>query len=456
MSPDDRPGDRPDPESRPDPEARAGRETRASRRARTPERDPRDIVTEYAFQLDPDLLGVPLAGPFRRLGAMLVDLSVLALLFPVRAALGELAGGLVDLVVALAVAWMLVRLASPRAEGRTPSGWVRFLLRGAALVIALVGLGSLPGGGDGPEEVEAPDRLPTEVREMAVTGGTLVGPGHAPAGSVSGDASGPRGSGVTLGDLVGGARGFLSLARADSLEEARPAAEDIARQLHGAGASPSEIEETIRQLLARDGTPEPWMEELAASVAGTADSLDRRERRDADSLAARYARALTADDSAAADSIRPPLIQTLAGDRIDALERRNRQLRAELDRTEDELDEATSTRGLLDRTVDVITDDLGIGLGWMGLYFTVFLTLWDGRTPGKRLLGARVVQLQGRRLGWWDAFGRFGGYAAGVVTGMLGFLQVFWDPNRQALHDKIAGTVVIRTRGPGRRYEPEG
>jgi len=26
---------------------------------------------------------------------------------------------------------------------------------------------------------------------------------------------------------------------------------------------------------------------------------------------------------------------------------------------------------------------------------------------------------------------------------MLGFLQVFWDSNRQAIHDKISATVVI-------------
>lgn len=58
-------------------------------------------------------------------------------------------------------------------------------------------------------------------------------------------------------------------------------------------------------------------------------------------------------------------------------------------------------------------------------------------------------------MGWWDAFGRFGGYAAGLATGLLGFLQVFWDPNRQALHDRVAGTVVIRTRGPGKRYGRE-
>ncbi len=43
-----------------------------------------------------------------------------------------------------------------------------------------------------------------------------------------------------------------------------------------------------------------------------------------------------------------------------------------------------------------------------------------------------------------DCFGRYGGYGAGFATGLLGFLQVYWDPNRQAIQDKISATVVIK------------
>jgi uncharacterized RDD family membrane protein YckC len=35
-----------------------------------------------------------------------------------------------------------------------------------------------------------------------------------------------------------------------------------------------------------------------------------------------------------------------------------------------------------------------------------------------------------------------------VATGTLGFLQIYWDANRQAIHDKVAGTVVIRDGVP--------
>ena len=36
-----------------------------------------------------------------------------------------------------------------------------------------------------------------------------------------------------------------------------------------------------------------------------------------------------------------------------------------------------------------------------------------------------------------------GGYAAGFATVLPGFAQVFWDANRQGIHDRIVGTVVI-------------
>ncbi|MDT0602254.1 RDD family protein [Thalassotalea castellviae] len=87
--------------------------------------------------------------------------------------------------------------------------------------------------------------------------------------------------------------------------------------------------------------------------------------------------------------------------------------------------------------------DLGLSFGWAVFYFTVLTAVWNGQTPGKKLLKIRVIQLDGTPLSIWDSFGRYGGYAAGLATGLLGFLQIYWDPNRQAIHDKISATVVI-------------
>lgn len=89
-------------------------------------------------------------------------------------------------------------------------------------------------------------------------------------------------------------------------------------------------------------------------------------------------------------------------------------------------------------------DEAGLIFGWGTIYLTLFTALWKGRTPGKRLLDLRVVTLTGEPLGLLRAFERAGGYAAGFATGLFGFARVWWDPNRQAIHDKIAETVVVR------------
>lgn len=90
-----------------------------------------------------------------------------------------------------------------------------------------------------------------------------------------------------------------------------------------------------------------------------------------------------------------------------------------------------------------ILNDLGLGFGWAAFYFTVFTAWFDGQTLGKKLLRIRVIQLDGTGLSLWDAFGRYGGYGAGFATGLLGFLQIYWDANRQAIQDKISATVVV-------------
>ena len=98
-----------------------------------------------------------------------------------------------------------------------------------------------------------------------------------------------------------------------------------------------------------------------------------------------------------------------------------------------------------------ITDELGLGLGWLGLYFTAFTVLGGGQTPGKRVFRLRVIRLDGRPIGWWTSLQRFGGYSASVFTGMLGFAEMFWDDNRQALQDKLVATVVIQEPKKGER-----
>lgn len=79
------------------------------------------------------------------------------------------------------------------------------------------------------------------------------------------------------------------------------------------------------------------------------------------------------------------------------------------------------------------------------LYFAWFVSRRRGATPGKRLVGIRVIRLDGERLSLVVAFERFVGYAQ-IPASLLTALLDFWrDPNRRLPHDRLAGTVVVRS-----------
>ncbi len=87
---------------------------------------------------------------------------------------------------------------------------------------------------------------------------------------------------------------------------------------------------------------------------------------------------------------------------------------------------------------------LGVTFGWGGVYFTLAAGALGGRTLGKFVLRIRAAKIDGKPFTFFDGFIRNGGYVAGVAMGFMGFLRLLWEPNRQAVEDKIAGTVVVR------------
>lgn len=104
--------------------------------------------------------------------------------------------------------------------------------------------------------------------------------------------------------------------------------------------------------------------------------------------------------------------------------------------------------------VSGVLDDLGAGLGWGIVYFSLLPAWWGGQTVGKKLMRLRVLELTGKPMTVMRSLKRYGGYAAGLATGGVGFLQLLWDPNRQALHDKAAHTVVVDLRASAERPAP--
>lgn len=82
-----------------------------------------------------------------------------------------------------------------------------------------------------------------------------------------------------------------------------------------------------------------------------------------------------------------------------------------------------------------------------------FETLWDGRTPGKAMMGLRVVTVEGAPVGFRHAAIRA---ALGLVdfqltAGTAGVITALSSRRTQRLGDLVAGTLVLRERtGAGR------
>jgi uncharacterized RDD family membrane protein YckC len=85
-------------------------------------------------------------------------------------------------------------------------------------------------------------------------------------------------------------------------------------------------------------------------------------------------------------------------------------------------------------------------------YFIFFEWLWNGQTPGKRLLKLRVIRDDGRPLTLWESIARNLLRIADAVPGFIvpvysvGLIVIFLSDRDQRVGDHFAGTVVVRER----------
>jgi len=84
---------------------------------------------------------------------------------------------------------------------------------------------------------------------------------------------------------------------------------------------------------------------------------------------------------------------------------------------------------------------------WSALVVLAYFTgmwAWRGTTVGGIVLGLKVVRLDGHSVSFTVALVRSLSAAFSMVVLFLGFFWIAWDSEKQAWHDKIAGTVVVR------------
>ena len=89
---------------------------------------------------------------------------------------------------------------------------------------------------------------------------------------------------------------------------------------------------------------------------------------------------------------------------------------------------------------------INVAVVW--LYFAALESSPTQATLGKMACGFVVCALDGRRISFWRATGRFFGKWISVLILGIGFLVCIWNPRRQCLHDVMAGCMMLKRRLP--------
>jgi uncharacterized RDD family membrane protein YckC len=108
--------------------------------------------------------------------------------------------------------------------------------------------------------------------------------------------------------------------------------------------------------------------------------------------------------------------------------------------------------------LDILLFYLLLVIGWF-IWFAFAAN--GGQTPGKKLLGLRVIQLDGtvakpgtmwlrevliKGVLWYTI--------AGGLGALVAYIWAFFDRDRQTVHDKMVGTYVIHYPGPAASLQP--
>lgn len=93
-------------------------------------------------------------------------------------------------------------------------------------------------------------------------------------------------------------------------------------------------------------------------------------------------------------------------------------------------------------TTFIVSNIVVTVISW--LYFALMESSSHQGTLGKKLLGIKVTDMDGGRIGFGRATGRyFGKILSGMIL-MIGFLMAAFTEKKQALHDMLAGTLVVK------------
>ena len=76
----------------------------------------------------------------------------------------------------------------------------------------------------------------------------------------------------------------------------------------------------------------------------------------------------------------------------------------------------------------------------------LYAWLFVGRcsaTPGKMLVGIKIVMAEGQPISYGRSFGRFWADVVSQLTCYIGYILAAFDDEKRALHDRICNTRVV-------------
>jgi len=84
---------------------------------------------------------------------------------------------------------------------------------------------------------------------------------------------------------------------------------------------------------------------------------------------------------------------------------------------------------------------------FLPFFATIILWMYKSATPGKMILHLKVLDdVTGNKLTIGQSIGRYFAYIPAMLILFIGIFWVAWDKKKQGWHDKLAKTVVVRSK----------
>jgi uncharacterized RDD family membrane protein YckC len=96
-------------------------------------------------------------------------------------------------------------------------------------------------------------------------------------------------------------------------------------------------------------------------------------------------------------------------------------------------------------TLEGMGNIIGLILSWA--YFSVMESFPIKGTLGKMAIGIKVTDVEGNKIGFGKAAGRYFGKIISPLILLMGFIMVAFTQKKKGLHDMMAGCLVVNKQG---------